>query len=160
LKEGRTLDQYPAETFIGSGCVVDVREAGPRIELALLQQRTADIDASDFLLLHSGWAHRWGQPEYFRGFPVLTPEAARWLVQAGLRGVGLDMISVDTVDSEDFPIHHILLEAGMVLIENLTGLGQLPAAGFEFSCLPMSLEEADGAPVRAVARAPGQGSSA
>jgi kynurenine formamidase len=48
-------------------------------------------------------------------------------------------------------VHHTLLSAGMVLIENLTGLEKLPESGFYFSCLPLKIQSGDGSPVRAVA---------
>ena len=151
LPGGKTLDQFPVETFRGRGCVVDVREVGAWIEVGHLESLGDAIRGSDFVLLWSGWDDKWGAPEYFEGFPVLTPEAARWLVATELKGVGLDMISVDATGSEDFPVHKILLGAEIVLVENLTGIEALPPSGFEFSCHPLLLEEADGAPVRAVA---------
>ncbi len=82
---------------------------------------------------------------------MLSPEAAQWLVDADIKGVGIDMISVDEVDSTDFAIHNILLGADLVIIENLTNLEALPDSEFSFYCFPLRIEHADGSPVRAVA---------
>jgi arylformamidase len=60
-------------------------------------------------------------------------------------------ISPDPVGSTDLPVHKVLMAAEMVIIENLTGLGQLPPGQFVFSCFPLAFEDADGSPVRAVA---------
>jgi kynurenine formamidase len=55
------------------------------------------------------------------------------------------------VGSTDFGNHFVFFRAGMISIENLTGLGPLAGRRFLFSCLPLKLLEADGSPVRAVA---------
>jgi kynurenine formamidase len=69
----------------------------------------------------------------------------------GLKGVGFDAISPDPVDSTDLPVHRVLMNAEMVLIENLNGLERLPSSRFMFSCFPLAFTDADGSPVRAVA---------
>jgi len=85
---------------------------------------------------------------------LLTPEAAEYLVSCNLKGIGLDCISVDGVASEMLPIHHILLGAGLVIVENLTNLSALPGDGFNFCCFPLAIEDADGSPVRALGLVP------
>jgi len=64
------------------------------------------------------------------------------------------MISIDREGTPDFPIHRILLDQNILIIENLTNLQGLPRKGFSFSCLPLKFENADGSPVRAVAVVP------
>ncbi|MBU0551975.1 cyclase family protein [Myxococcota bacterium] len=150
LSGGASIDQIPVDHFIGPGCVVDV--AGPSITLATLKAHEAQIEGADFVILRSGWWRRWGRADYFEGFPVLTDAAADWLSARGLKGVGVDMISVDAVGSPNLLNHHALLSAGVLLIENLTQLDALPLDGFELICLPLQLKGGDGSPVRAVAR--------
>jgi len=141
-----TLDRLGIDRFVGRGRVVDV-SGQDEIGLAAL----ADLEDAEFVLFHTGWDRRWGQESYYSDFPVLTPEAARWLGGRGLKGVGFDAISAYPVGSEGFGNHLELFRAGLILIENLTGLEQLIGEPFLFSCLPFKLEEADGSPVRAVA---------
>lgn len=139
-----TLDSMRVETFYGSACVLDL----PFSDLA---SREKMIAASDFLLLRSGWSRHWGSGKYFERFPVLDSKTAEWLTGFGLKGIGLDAISVDPVDSTTLSIHRILLGAGLVIIENLTNLDLLPEDQFDFSCFPLKIQGADGSPVRAVA---------
>jgi len=148
----RTLDEFPVDRFAGKACVVDVSgvEAG-KIELDELEARSEAIRESDFVIFRSGWSRYWRSDQYFRDFPVLSPEAARRLVEADIKGVGIDMISVDEVDSTEFAVHNILLGADLVIVENLTNLETLPDSLFSFYCFPLKIEEADGSPVRAVA---------
>ncbi len=148
----RRLDEFPIGKFSGKACVVDVdRDDAGKIDAEVLKSRGEAILESDFVILRSGWSQLWDSDEYFRNFPVLSPEAAQWLVEANIKGVGLDMISVDEVDSTDFAVHNILLGADLVIIENLTNLDLLPDSWFSFYCFPLRIDQADGSPVRAVA---------
>ena len=145
-----TLDRLGLESFVGDACVIDV--AGQtRIERAFLESQMPLMDGCAFVLFHTGWDRHWGSPAYFEGFPVLTLEAAEWLAARGLKGVGWDAISVDPVGVTEFPNHLALFRAGVISIENLTGLEPLIGQRFLFSCLPLKLENADGCPVRAMA---------
>jgi len=141
-----TLDQLGIDRFVGRGRVVDVSARG-EIGVAAL----ADLGDAEFILVHTGWDRLWGQEGYYSGFPVLSLEAAQWLGQRGLKGVGFDAISADPVGLEGFENHLALFRAGLILIENLTGLEQLTGKPFLFSCLPLKVEAGDGSPVRAVA---------
>ncbi len=152
IADGRTLDTYPAETFVGPATVLDVAHVtGGAIDRASLESHAETIARQAFLLLHTGWSSRWGDATYFADFPALTPEAAAWLGEFGLRGIGLDAISIDRADATDFPVHHQVLGREMLIIENLAGLGPLVGREFTLCCLPLALAGADGAPVRAVA---------
>lgn len=140
-----TLDQMPVETFFGSACVLDL----PIFNLAAHGETLA---ASDFVLLRSRWSRHWGTEKYSDSYPVLDEITAKRLLGYRLKGIGVDAISVDPMDSVSLPIHRILLGTGHVIIENLTNLDLLPADGFKFSCFPLKIRDADGSPVRAVAQ--------
>jgi arylformamidase len=144
-----TLDQLPVERFCGRAWVVPV--TAPVIGVDVLAAHEEEIARAEFVLFHTGWARKWGSPEYFADFPVLAPEAAAWLAVRGLKGVGFDAISADPVDTVGYGNHLALFGADLILIENLTGLEALVGRRFLFSCLPLKLEAADGSPVRAVA---------
>lgn len=155
LAAGRTLDQFPAAQFVGPACCVDLSALGRSlIEVADLEPFRLLLEQVEFCLLRTGWSRYWGDDRYFSGFPVLSAAAARWLCQFGFKAIGFDAISADPVESPELPIHHILLGAGLLLIENLCNLAQLPSGPWLLSCLPLKLVEADGAPVRAVAILP------
>jgi kynurenine formamidase len=135
-----TLDQMPADSFIGRGSVIDLTGVEEhKINISHLGPYENLFKRSDFILLHTGWDRFWGREKYFRAYPVLTGDAAVWIRGFGLKGIGVDMISVDETDTTTFPVHKILLE-GSVLIENLTNLEKLPETGFTFS-LPVLLSE-------------------
>lgn len=152
IKEGACLESYPIEAFSGIGrCIVLRDPPDLEIDLADLTHISDTLVSIDFLLLNTGWSKRWGIAAYFEQHPVLSMEAAKWLTGFNLKAVGLDNSSADRFDSTSFPIHKCLLEKGILIIENLARLDHLPAGDFRFTCLPLKLAQADGAPVRAIA---------
>ena len=152
IEGGRHLDNYPIDTFRGPGCCADLRAlATPEIVPADLKHLTSALSTADFLLLNTGWSHRWGKATYFEQHPVLSAEAARWLTGFHLKAVGVDNISADRFDTDTFPIHNTLLNREILIIENLAHLNRLPESGFLLTCLPLNLTQADGAPVRVIA---------
>ena len=116
LRDGKTLDQFPADKYIGTAYVLDCSDlAGKEIPKARLQLHASEIEAADFLLFYTGWEKYWGSEQYFSPFPVLSLEAAEYLAAFPLKGVGTDAISIDPMDTADYPVHKILLGAGFVL---------------------------------------------
>ncbi|MBN2415367.1 cyclase family protein [bacterium] len=152
IADGTPLDAMPLTSFYGPGMIIDCR--GIRdgtIGAALLSEHLSAVSGISFVLLHTGWDRHWGTPSYLIDFPVLSEEAAALIVSSGIRGAGMDTISADRHDSRDLPVHHLLLEAGLVIIENLTHLDRIGPDSFIFSCFPLNIPDADGSPVRAVA---------
>ena len=150
---GKTLDSYPITQFTGQTFMLDVRNVqGRKINLDFLLEYTLEIELADFLILHTGWSSHWGSDTYFSDFPTMTAEAAGWLAQRGLKGVGLDAISIDPVGN-DYSNHLQILGADMLIVENLTNLHQLPAK-FTFFCMPLRIEKSDGSPIRAFGMIP------
>ena len=153
LAEGKTLDALPVSQFCGNALVLDVSHLGEggRITTELLKAHEAELHAADYVLLYTGWEARWGSETFFADYPVLDTEAAAYLVSCGLKGVGTDAVSVDSV-GVPLRVHRTLLDAGIVIVECLR-LRQLASQGMvHFYALPMKYRNADGAPVRAIAK--------
>jgi kynurenine formamidase len=152
LKDAQTLDSLEIDQFFGPALMVSFDgSASKKIDVSGLDFYSKELEKVDFLIVHTGWSTHWGTEKYFVDYPVLTVEAATWLKQFHLKGVGLDTISADTVDSGGNPIHKALLQENTIIIENLTNLSSLSVSLFNFSCFPIKFVNADGSPVRAVA---------
>ena len=146
------LDDFSVDKFFGLALIIDHHAcAGPSIELKALRQMKEKIERAEFVLFHTGHSEKWGMPEYFGPFPLLTRQAAEFLASFPLKGVGIDAISFDEVDTADSPIHHILLGSGLILIENLCNFKQVQGEYCMFSALPLKFNKSDGSPTRAIA---------
>ena len=144
------LDWLGPDNFIGWGAVVDLT----RLDTPAIDQHhlaaLSDLDNLDFVLLHTGWDQHWETDRYFTDHPYLTELASRYLSGLALKGVGLDTPSPDPADSTDLRAHQTLLDHGLVIVENLRNLGDLPPQDFLFSCLPLRIADGEACPVRAV----------
>ncbi|HEU0055439.1 MAG TPA: cyclase family protein [Longimicrobium sp.] len=149
LEDGVRIGAAPLDAYLGPALVLDARgrdEIDPHWLEAALDGRRAER-----VLLHTG---AWTDPDVFPvQVPAVSPLAATLLVERGVRLVGTDAPSVDPLDSDDLPAHHILLRAGVAILENLLLDGVAPGE-YELVALPLRLEEADSSPVRAVLLAP------
>jgi arylformamidase len=147
LPEGSTVDELPLDLLMGKVRVVSVaaREAVERAHLEELDLR--DDLRLLFRTRNSGSLRQPFQPE----FVYLSPDAATYLVQVGIKLVGWDYLSVDKYPSKDFATHHVLLEAGVVIVEGLD-LSQVEPGEYDMICLPLRLQGGDGAPARVVLR--------
>ena len=153
VEDGATVDALPLDLLVGPAVVVDLRDLGPR-EPVEWERLAAHVRPGRMLVLHTGWSREWGSVAY-EDHPYLSAETAGELVDAGVRVVGIDALSVDETGGEAFPAHEALLGAGVVVVENLTGLAALDHPEPVLSLLPLPLRGADGSPVRAVALLPG-----
>jgi kynurenine formamidase len=160
--EGATLDQYPIDRFVGPGVVLDCRRGSAGV--AGVHEAACPCGAT-------GAARFAGEPEFIDaqalaerlsphplppgGFALLwtegallSLEAAQLLVAAGAGLVGTDGPSLD---EDPYPVHRLLLETGVLLVENLYGLDRLGPGPVTCAFLPLAVIGTDGAPVRAVA---------
>lgn len=152
LADGKYLDEMPCEKFFGCAIVADVRgNVDRKIEVDDIKVSREDMECADFLLFRSDWCAKWDTEEYKTGYPTLSAEAAEWLTRQNLKGIGVDTLSVDTVDSSDCEIHKILLRGGLLIIENLCQLYKAGEAPFCLAALPLSLKKQDGGPARVMA---------
>ncbi|BES63867.1 cyclase family protein [Gottschalkiaceae bacterium SANA] len=151
IADGKTLDQFSVEKFMGRGMILDVRECTAKeIPLGRLQAYESILKKVDYVLIQTGWELFWGSEQYVGSFPALSIEAAEYMMQFNLKGIGVDAISIDLMDTESFPIHKILLENDLVIIENLKNMSLLEGQ-FDFYAFPLNVEDADGSPIRAIA---------
>ncbi len=154
LLDGFGLDKLPVSQFCGRAVVLDVSGlgCGGIITAEYLRAQNGSLRSADFALFYTGWEKKWGTEAFLNEpFPVLDSEAARYLVSCGLKGVGTDAISVDALAEKEFPAHHVLLGGGLVIVENLCLKKLVGRRDIMFFALPLKFEDADGAPVRAVA---------
>ena len=147
LPGGASVDRLPVDALVGPALVV---------EMAVEQEITAaDLQAAaippgtERLLFKTRNARLLDDDDFRRDFVYLTLDAARWLVERGVRLVAIDYLSVEKMDAEPNIVHQTLLRAGAVIVEGVD-LREVAPGPYFLACLPLKLEGADGSPVRAV----------
>jgi arylformamidase len=91
----------------------------------------------------------WQDGRFYEDFVYLEPEGAEFLVERGIRLVGIDYLSVDKFKSEEHPTHFVLLTRNIVILEGLN-LANVPPGRYRLAALPLNLQDADGAPARVI----------
>lgn len=151
-QEGRTLDSFLIDQFIGKALVIDCRDLkeGEKITIDYIDKNLGD--KADFLLFNTGWSKYWGTDKYFGDYPYIDDELVAYILKSKLKGVGLDTIGIDPISDDNLSIHKKLFKnKEIVIIENLMNLEKLGHDLFTLVALPLKHIGADGSPLRAIA---------
>src|SRR5438132_13906170 len=158
---GKTpVDQIPVERLFGPAVVIDVhaeaeKNADYRLSVARVERWEAahgSILAGAIVLLRTGWASRWPDPQRYRNLdaagvmhsPGFSVEAVRVVMARQASGRGIDTISADYGASKVFAVHKLALGAGLYQLDILADLSALPEAGAFLVVAPIKLEGGSG----------------
>lgn len=153
---GTALHEFQPQRFTTSAIILDLRtlaQPAAMIPATVFEQLPPATAQVDTLLVCTGWDTHWGTPAYFQN-PHFDAAAAATLLQLGYRTFGCDLPSPDACAGTQLPFHKTYLASpDSLIIENLTGLTQLPHGEIiDFIFLPALLGSPDGSPVSAIAR--------
>lgn len=137
------MREMPLSRFIAPGILLNVR-GQKEIKRPSLWEGTLTGKA---VLLFTGMEAAYGTEGYYSGHPIVSVELAELFVKEDIAFLGMDMPSPDL---PPFPVHKLLLKAGIPIVENLRGLEGL-TGDFEVAAFPLNID-AEASPVRAVAR--------
>lgn len=140
--EGARLHEVDTDLFFGDALVIEAPDAE-----AILAEHLAGLDLPPRVLFKTRNSALPADAPFQTDYAAVTPEAARVLVDAGVRLVGVDYLSVAPY-ADTAPTHHILLGAGVFVVEGLL-LARVPPGTHPFHVMPLPLHDADGAPCRA-----------
>jgi arylformamidase len=143
---GATLADLGLDALIGPARVVELPDVG-----SIDRKRLESLDwiGVERVLFRTENSRHWSDPGFFRQFVYLEPAGARFLAGRGVRLVGIDYLSIDRFGSAEHETHFVLLSRSIVILEGLD-LSGVPAGDYQLIALPLKLDRADGAPVRAV----------
>jgi len=166
-----TVDEIPLNWCFSDGVVLDFswKADGERVTADDVEQELRRIDYQlkplDIVLVRTGADTFWGKPEYLVKGCGMTRESTLYLLDRGIRVVGIDAWSWDrplpflakefseTGDpSIIWEAHFAGIEKGYCHMEKLANLDKLPSPhGFKISCFPVKIKAASAGWVRAVA---------
>ncbi|PYL25668.1 MAG: arylformamidase [Verrucomicrobia bacterium] len=150
---GESIETAPLEIYLGRAVVVNLAEAFLQskekhlITIEDVQPHAEEIAETSRLLVRTG---RWSDSTVFPNqIPVIAAGVPSWLQKNGVKLLGLDLPSVDEIDSKSLQNHHALARAGVAIVESLDLSGVGPGI-YNFVALPLKIAGGDGAPMRAV----------
>jgi arylformamidase len=148
LDNGKTVEEIPLQLLVGPAVVVNTPTT-----TTITAQDLRDLKVPEGtvrLLIKTNNSRLWtaGKMEFQEDFLALGGDAAEYLVEQGIKVVGVDYLSVAPF-TDPVPTHRILLEAEILIIEGLD-LSQISPGGYTLLCLPLKIQGSDGAPARAL----------
>lgn len=149
LEGGATVEALSLNALVGRARVVEVtakRTIGPK------ELDAASIPAGTLrLLLKTSNSKLWvkSPSKFDRDFVALSPEGAEWVVERGMRLIGIDYLSIEPFSAREPVVHKTLLGAEVVVVEGLNLTGITPGS-YDLVCLPLKLVGSDGAPARTI----------
>lgn len=168
-RPARTIDQLPLDWFIGPGIVLDIRQL-PRdaaASVADLQQALPEgrsLQPGEIVLVQTGNDRLWGSRDYYSTGPGVSAAATRWLIEQGVRVMGIDSWSWDrplalqarearaTGRADLFwEAHYVGIDHEYCHMERLAHLDQLPPSGFTVCAFPLKVRGGSAGPARVVA---------
>lgn len=145
INDGKCLDAYPLERFIGRVRVVSVCGSAA---ISLQDIMALDLAGIDKVLFKTRNSSLWQHTAFQQDFVGLEAEAARYLVAGGISLVGIDYLSIQAFGADN-DVHTILLSNDILILEGLN-LSAVSDGDYLLSCLPLALANVEASPVRAV----------
>ena len=149
IRQGTGIDMMPLDVAIGEVRVIEIKDAESVKSEELLPHRLRRGERILFKTRNS--SHVWQVDEFVEDFVFISDDAARFLVERGVRMVGVDYLSVGSYKHGGSYVHTALLGGGIWIIEGLD-LSRVIPGKYELICLPLRLIQGDGAPARAIVR--------
>jgi arylformamidase len=149
LRTGKGIDTMPLTATIGRARVIEIHDPE---SIKPEELRPYQIQRGERVLFKTRNSTRcWHTDDFVEDFVYISQEAARYLAAQHVQTVGVDYLSVGGFFKDGVETHQALLEAGIWIIEGLNLSAVVPGI-VELICLPLKIEESDGAPSRAILR--------
>ncbi|MHB1000907.1 MAG: cyclase family protein [Armatimonadota bacterium] len=144
---GTTVDRIPLDMLVGE-CFVCPVEGPEVIEVQHLE--SAGIpDNTVRILFKTRNSEFWSDTKFHKDYTYLHPDAASWLLERGVKLIGIDYLSIEQFHSGHHATHLSLLRSETVIIEGLD-LREISGGIYTLVCLPLRIQGGDGSPSRAI----------
>lgn len=169
-KKAATIDEIPLDWFYGEGVVIDMShkkdmELITRLDLEqYVTTNNLNIKPGTIVLIRTDGDKRMGKKEYYTLGTGVSGEATEWLIDQGVRVMGIDQWGWDRPLAKTAKLarkeknpnlfwegHRVGMNKTYCHIEQIVGLNQLPKDGFKVMAMPLPLEGCSASPIRLIA---------
>ena len=151
LRKGSTVESLDLKTLVGRAYVLEIADDVTEITVDHIKNSTIPPRTKRVLFKtrnSAQWSKGKRSKTFDKKYVAVSPEAAEYLVNRGVKLVGVDYLSVAAFDNVT-PTHEILLKADVIVVEGLN-LSEVSQGRYNFFCLPLKIAGSDGAPARAI----------
>jgi kynurenine formamidase len=170
-KPAKQIMDLPLEWCYGPGVVLDLTHLkfpdaiGKKEVVAALEKINYQLKPMDIVLLYTGGDKLLGTDDYVNKYVGCTPDAVEYLLDCGIKMMGIDTIGLDRPcflmfkeflttkeKAKIWPCHFLGRRREYSHMERLGNLGAIPKPyGFTVSCLPVKVKNAGAGWSRVVA---------
>lgn len=141
IENGNTFETVSLESLVGPCKVLDLTNVNDQITKNDLEG--FNIEENDFLLFKTKNSF---EEEFNFDFIYLAEDGARYLVEKGVRGTGIDSLGIERAQ-EGHPTHKTLFSNNIIIIEGLR-LKDIEAKPYLMVAAPLKLQGTDASPAR------------
>jgi arylformamidase len=152
IPDGMTIDCVLLKQLCGSTQIIDVSFL--KHNGLLTEKILRNFEISPRIIFYFGWGKEWTTGNFYKNYPFFTVDAANFLIEKGIRLIGMDTPSPDDSRTklgspEDSVIHKLFLKNGVILTEYLANL-DIVDTSFQWTlmALPLKIKHGDGSPAR------------
>ncbi|HEX2916220.1 MAG TPA: cyclase family protein [Chloroflexia bacterium] len=142
------IDEVPLDALVGTAYVVDMTHMATHIGAADLEKAGLP-EKPERILFKTTNSQLWtsSSHEFRRDYIALAPDGAEWLVQHGIKLVGIDYLSIEEFEPPRHNTHYTLLGKHVVVVEGVD-LREVEPGEYTIFALPLKIKNGDGAPAR------------
>ena len=154
LEKGKKIHEISLKRLIINAILIKIRkrrdQAITKTDIQKFEKKHGKIPNESTIVFWTGWQKMIKNDSYFVNNPGLSVTAAKYLISKKTNLVGIDSPSIDLGKEKRFLVHHVFAKNDVLIVENLANLDKIKSWKFQLAVLPIKLENATGAPVRAV----------
>lgn len=144
IDDAAAVDALQLDLLIGRTRVIEIDKRGG---ISADELAAAGLREDLRVLFKTPNSALWNSSTFREDYTHLSEGAARYLVDQGVKVVGIDYLSVEGFKKAGAPAHRALLGSGVIIIEGLN-LSEADPGMYEMYCLPLRVVGGDGAPAR------------
>ncbi len=144
IDQGKSVDELDTGLFTGWVRVVDARNVksiGPE------HVRNLPGETGEAVFFKTSFSEKTLEGPFDPDYAGLSIDASKILLEQGVRVIGTDALSIEQYDSQEFPVHYVLLGKEVLIVEGLC-LKDVPAGRYRYICMPLPIKGSDGSPAR------------
>lgn len=146
LENAIGVDRIDPQKLVGPCTVLDFTTLDHH-EITAADLEKFPVNEGSRIILKTGNFKFLKQKSFPNQYVCLSEEGARYLVERKIYLVGTDFLGIEKENAPGHPVHKTLLSAGIVNLEGLD-LSDVPAGQYQLICMPLRIENCDGAPAR------------
>jgi len=158
--DGTTIDNMSLDNFHGNGKALNITKydgaSDEKIDVADMEEACdeagVELEDGDILLVNTGhYDENYPSQAYVDDYVGFTAEATEWMIDHGVKNIGVDAPGPDNSNDLRFPMHQVCRDRGVPHMENMKNIDKVVGEEFTFSGFPLKIREGTAGPMRAVA---------